>query len=236
MLIIGHRGGSGDLPENTVSAFRKAVDLKLKMIELDVHLTGDGEIVIHHDTDISRQTGRSGRIGEMSLRELKKLDFAAYKKDHPRVERIVTLDELFPLLPPGMHVNIEIKNHTWRKSDLVAEVIKRVREAGRERTVLVSAYDHVLLKEAHERAPDIKRGVLLYARLIDPLSYIRSLGFPVYSVHPAVELIDKGDIRALRDAGYEVFLYTVNSREEYDFALSSGTSGIITDYPEILSH
>jgi glycerophosphoryl diester phosphodiesterase len=237
MLIIGHRGGSGDLPENTISAFQKAIDLKLNMIELDVHLTRDGEVVIHHDTDVSRQTGRNGRIGrigEMSLSELRELDFAAYKKDHHQFERIVTLEELFQMIPPEISVNIEIKNYSWRKDDLAARVIERIREAGREKTVLVSAYDHILLKEVHELAPDIKKGVLLYARLVNPLSYIRSLGFPVYSVHPAVELVDKTDIRILRGAGYEVFLYTVNSREEYDFALDSGSSGIFTDYPEAL--
>lgn len=231
MIQIGHRGASGDLPENSSKAFKAAVEMGLKMIELDVHLTQDDEVVIHHDYNTLRQTGHDCLICQTSFSRLRELDFASYKADYGRIEQIMTLQELFHLVPSDVCVNIEIKYSPLNKSSIAEKVAGILTEYRRESSVIISSFQHEILNRFSEINPKIKLGLLLYSRLIKPLQYIQSLKFMVYSVHLAIELSDKDYIREISNAGYQVYLYTINSLDQFEFAREAGASGVFTDYP-----
>lgn len=235
MKQIGHRGGAGELPENTQSAFKNAIALGLEMIEFDVHRTGDGELVIHHDYSTLRQTGVDRMVHQSTLSELKTLDMAAYKPEYPMVESVLTLDEVFDLLPKTMMINVEIKNITSVKTDVAKLVVESIRRNDRIGTVVVSAFDHEVLREVARLEPEMKIGLLLYSNLCQPLDYIRNLGFDVFSVHPAIELVDEGFIRDMVDEGYEVCVYTVNTQEQFDYMEKAGATAVFTDYPGLFA-
>ncbi len=231
MIQIGHRGAAGWGPENTASAFYKALSMGVEGIELDVHLTKDREVVVHHDYTTGRQTGVDYPLRQLTLEELKALDFANYKHDHPQVERILTLEELFGIIPDHILLNIEIKNTSSLKTDIAPKVVEKVQQHQRSSSVLISSFDHQILKEVSTLDRNLKLGLLLYANHLNPLDYIQSLGFPIYSIHLAVELVDKNTICTLQGEGYRVYIYTVNTQEDYDTMKEAGACGVITDFP-----
>lgn len=235
MRQIGHRGGAGELPENTQSAFKNAIALGLDMIEFDVHRTNDGNLVIHHDYSTLRQTGVDKLIHQSSLAELKELDMAAYKTEYPIKESIMTLDEVFDLLPETMVINVEIKNITAIKTDIASLVVEAIHRNNRLDTVVVSAFDHEILKEVASIEPKVRIGLLLYSNLCKPLDYIKGLGFDNYSIHPAIELVDEDFITSMVAEGYKVFVYTVNNQEDFNLMNEAGATGVFTDYPGLFA-
>ncbi len=235
MRQIGHRGGAGELPENTQSAFKNAIALGLDMIEFDVHRTSDGNLVIHHDYSTLRQTGVDKMIHQSTLDDLKELDIAAYKTEYPMKESMMTLDQVFDLLPETMEINVEIKNMTAIKTDIATLVVEAIHRHDRLDTVVVSAFDHEILKEVAALEPKVKIGLLLYSNLCQPLEYVERLGFDVYSIHPAIELVDENFIKTMVDEGYKVYVYTVNNQLDFDLMVQGGASGVFTDYPGLFS-
>src|ERR1700682_5975434 len=110
VLNIAHRGGSGTFPENTLSAFRAAIEAGADMCELDVQLTRDGKVVVIHDDTVERTTDGQGEGAILTLEELQRLDAGAlFKEGAQRGERIPTLDEVFELTRGRCGLNIELK-------------------------------------------------------------------------------------------------------------------------------
>lgn len=232
---MGHRGASSIMPENTRSAFLKAIELQADMIELDVHLTKDGRLVITHDFDVVRQTGKAGQVEHMTLDELKQLDFATFIMSHNNVESILTLEEYFELIPQDFLTNIEIKNKAGDHCEISQRLVHCLQSLGKIDQVIISGFDHHALEVVHQYDQRIKLGLLFYGNLIDPLSYIKNIGFPVYSVHLAVEHTQESYVKKLINEGYNVYVYTVNDKKDAENLVAWGISGIITNDLLLLS-
>src|SRR5512141_12305 len=124
-LVLGHRGASADAPENTLAAFRLAMQQGADGVELDVWRCASGEVVVAHDEDLQRVAGSPLRIPDARLDELRAADVGAWKGARWRGERIPRLDEVLEALP-GAVVNVELKSRGGRDLGLahaVAEVI-----------------------------------------------------------------------------------------------------------------
>lgn len=232
MIIIGHRGASGEYAENTRTAFEQALKLKLEMLEFDVHLTKDQVVVVNHDYTMTRQTGVNRVIRDSNYDQLRSLNMANYRPG-AAAEQILTLDQVFEIVPPEVMLNVEIKNLPFYGNAIVEPVLETIQRHNRQSSVLLSSFDHNLLADIARCQPEIKIGVLTYANLLNIEDYItRNLGFEVYSVHLNVEMANQKTVTELLDSGYQVFVYTVNSEEHYQILKEMGVSGIFTDYPK----
>jgi glycerophosphoryl diester phosphodiesterase len=245
-IVFGHRGASGEAPENTLVAFARALAEGAAILETDVHVTRDGEVVIAHDPDVSRTTDGAGRIADLTRAELARLDAGhRFSPDagatHPyrgRGIRIPTLREAFEALP-GARLNIEIKANDPR---LISGVVRLVAEHGRaERTLLAAAEDETL---AAVRAELARQGVAtaLGASIGDVLGYVRAaLGQgeppeapmalqipPSFAGQPLVtpELIAFAHARDV-----QVHVWTVNEEPEMKRLLDLGVDGVMSDFP-----
>lgn len=112
--VVAHRGLSGTYPENTLLAFRQALAIRADVIEFDVHLTRDGELVVVHDDTVDRTSNGQGRVGDLSLAELKALDFGSWKSPAFAGEQIPTLDETLDTIlgpRPDMSFCLEVKEN-----------------------------------------------------------------------------------------------------------------------------
>jgi len=138
----------GKFPENSILAFKKAVEAGADGVELDVWLTKDGKVVVIHDETIDRTSDMSGRQKDMTLEELKKADIGMG-------ERIPTLEEVFEALPENALINVELKDR-----DAVEEVAKIVKENNPDR-VLISSFDVEALKEYRKYDKDTRMGLLI---------------------------------------------------------------------------
>ncbi len=158
--IMAHRGASYHAPENTRLAFLKAYDFGADGIETDLQLTGDGEAVVHHNYYIDSTSNGKGAILNMTVEELKTYDFGAYKGREFAGEKILTLEELLPLLENMRVINLELKSPVDKSVDFVGKILDIVGKSQVADRVLYSSFDAGLLQQVKERDKESRVGLL----------------------------------------------------------------------------
>lgn len=230
--VWGHRGASGYAPENTLEAFALAASQGADGVELDVHLTRDGEVVVTHDEEISRVSSGSGLVRELTLSELKRLSF---NRTHPECEgaRIPTLREVYELLLPlGLTVNVELKNSRYLYPGLEEACIDLAARMGMTDRVLYSSFNHYSLRRVMEIDPSLPCGLLYDATLIAPWDYARALGAKALHPHYSA-LVYEDSCEAAHRRGVLVHPWTVNAQADMRLCLARGADAIITNYPDV---
>lgn len=233
MKKIGHRGAKGYEPENTLVAFQKAMDMHVDGIELDVHLSADGEIVVIHDETINRTTNGQGLVNKLSLRELKA--FRIEGKHNSRLpaelaQQIPTLTEVLDLVNRKCFVNIELKS--YETAEKVVELIERyVEEKGWSyHDFLVSSFDWNALQQLTFLNSEIPIGVLTETDLELALAFAKFI--QARSIHPYFHLLTKENTLRMQEKGLQVFAWTVNEPEDIQKIKTYNVDGIISDYPD----
>lgn len=228
-IVIGHRGASGEAPENTLAAFALALEQGAEGIELDVQITKDGEIVVCHDLTLDRTTNGSGLICEHNWEELNSLDAGIWFSEAFTGERIPHLRQVFELVPRGHLINVEVK-HAY-EGRMEKALLAFLDEMDRWEDIVISSFDHKLIHGMKQAQPNAKVGLLYAANLIDHAAYAKQLGVEVFSLHPYHHCINKEDVVAAEAAGLAVYPYTANDVADYKRLTAAGVTGIITDYP-----
>ncbi|MDR6555380.1 glycerophosphodiester phosphodiesterase [Paenibacillus qinlingensis] len=229
-IIIGHRGAAGEAPENTLASFALALEQGAQAIELDVHLTRDGKIVVCHDGTLNRTTNGSGLIAHQSWEDIRKLDAGAWFSEKFLGERIPLLSEVFDLVPRGTLINVEVKDAYEGRMESALLAFLRERD-DRYEDVVVSSFDHKVIQRLKRAEPALKVGLLYAANLIDHAGYAKLLDVDVYSLHPHYHSFAEADIAMATTAGLAVYPYTVNELSDYQMMITAGVTGIITDFP-----
>lgn len=235
LLVIAHRGFSGAAPENTLAAFRKGIEIGSDMIELDVHLSRDGEIVVIHDETLERTTNGKGMVVDQGLKELKKLDAGSSFGPQFAGEKIPTLKEVLDLAKGRVPVNIEIKNPTHGKypiEDLTEKVLREVNRAGMLERVIFSSFNPAALQEIERKEPKAWVAFLFHR----PWKSLGDIpGSQEYSVLNLRNIhLTREKVAEIKKAGKRINVYTVNSEEEIRQFVDWGVDGIITNHPDRL--
>ena len=223
MKIIGHRGAAGHEPENTLISFRKALELDVDMIELDVHVLKTGELVIMHDNKVDRTTDGTGYVMDYAFSELRELDAG-------HGERIPLLTEVLDLVDKKVPVNIELKGRATAKS--VASLIQTYKDekGWTDDLFIVSSFNHVELAEFMKLMPLIKTGALSEGILIGYSEYAEKLGS--YSTNMSAEFVTPELVDDAHRRHLEVFVYTINDESEVTRMNELGVDGIFTNFPD----
>ncbi len=223
MLKIGHRGSKGYEPENTLVSFQKALDLQVNGIELDVHLSADGEIIVIHDETIDRTTNGKGFVNTFSLQELK-----AFLIDGKH--EIPTLVEVFDLTNQKCFINIELKSHD-ANDKVVALIEKYVTKKGwKYDQFLVSSFDWNALQQVALLNSKIGIGVLTETDLDLALAFAETI--QAKSIHPYFHLLTKESTALIQVRGFQVIPWTINELEDIQKIKTYNVTGIITDFPD----
>ncbi|HHW48137.1 MAG TPA: glycerophosphodiester phosphodiesterase, partial [Clostridiaceae bacterium] len=160
-VVIAHRGAPKHAPENTIAAFRKALELGAEGIELDVHLSADGHLVVIHDEKVDRTSDGKGLVKEKTLEELKALDFGSWFSKEFKGETIPTLDEVLELLKSWTGIiNIEIKGGSVFYPNIEEKVVRKIEKLKIEEKIIISSFNHYSLVEIKKLNPKIKTGIL----------------------------------------------------------------------------
>lgn len=230
-LVYGHRGASGYAPENTLEAFRLAMEMGADGFELDVHMSRDGELVVIHDESVDRTTDGTGLVRELTLAQLKSLE-ASCGMEAYRGARIPTLAEVFGLIRHTNHiVNVEIKTDEWLYPQIEEKCLALAKETGVEDRVLYSSFNHHTLMKLRQLKPDAKLGMLFGSIMVKPWEYAQQLD--VDYLHPMkLNIWVPGFAEAAAGAGYGVNMWTINDPETMQLCLETG-AGIITNYPDV---
>jgi len=217
MKKIGHRGASGYEPENSLVSFGKAIELNVDGIELDVHLSSDGVIMVIHDETIDRTTNGIGLFKNFTSSQLTALG-------------IPTLIEVLDLVNCNSFINIELKGIGTAKP--AVEVISHYisEKNWKYADFLISAFDWKMLEETRLLNPKLRIGVLTEASVEDALAFAKKI--KAFSIHPNYRLLTKENVALMQENGFEVFTWTVNSFEDIQKITSFKVNGIISDFPD----
>ncbi|OXM87277.1 glycerophosphodiester phosphodiesterase [Paenibacillus rigui] len=229
LLNIAHRGAKGEAPENTLAAFRLGLEQGCDAIELDIHLSKDGQLIVIHDATLDRTTDKTGRVNDLTVEEIRQADAGRWFHESFAGERVPLLEEVFDLVPPHIMINVEIKDSYGRRTE--PALVELMRNKDRVGQVVVSSFDHKSLQYLKLLEPETRMGLLYDVNLGRHSALVSSLGAPVYSLHPNFKRISKEDVRDAVAQGLQVFPYTINREEDMMLAIQYGVSGIITDYP-----
>lgn len=233
ILKIGHRGAKGHQPENTLISFQKAIDLKVGGIELDVHLSSDGEIIVIHDETIDRTTNGKGFVNKLSLPELK---ISRIENEHdPRLlaelaQQIPTLTEVFDLVNQKCLINIEIKGKGMMKHVVKLIELYVEKKNWKYDQFLISSFDWIALLDIHLLNPEIPLGVLTEYDLELAFAFAKFIN--ANSVHAHYHLLTKKMTAQMQEKGFQVFAWTVNEPEDIQKIKSFNVNGIISDFPD----
>jgi glycerophosphoryl diester phosphodiesterase len=232
MIVLAHRGASAYAPQNTIPSFKKALEMKAQGIELDVQLSSDGVPVIIHDFMLDKTTDLSGFVHTHSWQELRKADAGLWFGQEFRGTQIPSLEEVLALIPKDVLLNVEIKSITSLNQP-VAPIVSQILNQETDRNLIVSSFNHPILKEFQSLSPDVKLGILTANDFIDFPSYVESSGIRPYSIHPEASYLSSRFIGDCHKREWKVMTYTINSVPQSRMVESLGTDGIFSDYPDL---
>jgi glycerophosphoryl diester phosphodiesterase len=230
--IIAHRGGSAYAPENTLAAFQKAVEQGADGIELDVHLSADGEVVVIHDSNLERTTNGAGSVYETPLAALKELDAGSWYGAEFNGEKIPTLDEVFELVGGRLFVNVELKGPGLLRSELPVRVAEIVERFSLTQKVIFSSFNPWQLRQIGKLLPQARLGMLLIPGVLAEIyRLISGVVVKPWAYHPHFKTVTQKFSERSNKLGRSVLAWTVNDAEEITRLCRLGIYGIITDDP-----
>lgn len=234
--IYGHRGCMGTLPENTLLGFRQAIELGADGIEIDVHMTKDGEIVVIHDEILDRTTNGSGYVKDHSLKEIKQFSAGMNYAHFPNyeeawnLERIPALQEVLELLAPyKIELNIELKTCHFRYEHLEEKVLSLVKEYGDGRKVVYSSFHLPSILRIKQIDQNAEIAWLLDQQISHPKDYLQSLELEALHLSRGTFF---SDVFSYKDLLEKTRIWTVNDIDGLKQLLDLGVNTIITDFPE----
>ncbi len=213
--VIAHRGASGYEYENSRAAFRRAVMLDADGIELDVHATRDGGIVVHHDPEIPGV----GPIAQLTLAEARQLRI-------PNGEPLPMLAEILDLVG-DRDVWVEVKSLASHYDSMLLAILDRGPAPQR---YAIHSFDHRIVHRLGEVQPSLRRGILLSAYLCDPVAVLRSVG--ATTLWQEWQQVDQELVTQVHEAGCSVIAWTVNEIGDLDRMVRLGVDGLCGNYPD----
>lgn len=248
-MNFAHRGFSEQYPENTMRAFKKAIEAGADGIELDVQLSRDGIPVIIHDEALVRTTGASGYVWDYDLAELKQLDASvgfrrqscreqtkeaenAEQPDCAEELRIPTLREYLTLAAEhGIVTNIELKTGVNPYPDIEEKVLGMIEEFGLREKIVLSSFNHFSVVHFKKLAPDIACGFLEDCWHIGAATYAAEHG--VEYLHPNYHAVTEAYAREAKEQGIGINTWTVNDAQAMKRLIDLGVAGLIGNNPQL---
>jgi len=246
-LVMAHRGGRGLWPENTMYAFKHAVDLGVDVLEMDMHSTSDGVLVVMHDDNVDRTTNGTGPIHSFTLEQLKALD-AGYNWSPDEGQTfpyrgqgitVPTLEEVFTAFP-DMPMNIEIKQ---AEPSLAAPFCKMIRDHGKADQVLVASFLKEAMEEFRRECPEVATTAVesevvplfvLSKVMLEAEYLLAAQAVQVPEYQGSLHVLTPRFVDAAHHRRLEVHAWTINEVEDMQRLIDMGIDGLITDYPDRL--
>jgi glycerophosphoryl diester phosphodiesterase len=232
-MVIAHRGASSYAPENTLAAFDLALQMGVRQIELDVHSTSDGHLVVIHDDTVDRTTNGSGPVASHRLAELWELDAGAWFGATFAGERIPTFDAVLERYKGRVHIHTELKGHTPSLSQRTADLI---RQHGMVEQVTITSFQKVRLEEIRAYAPELTTGWLVGEvsdAMIAPI-IVQARAMGLAQLCPRANTVTPELVRRLHAEGFVVRASGATTEELMQQVVQAGADGMTVNFPDKL--
>lgn len=231
--IFAHRGASAYAPENTLAAFRLALEQGVDGIEMDVGLCADEQVVVIHDSTVDRTTEGSGQVIQMSLQALRELDAGSFFDQAYQGERIPLFNEALELIGQRAFIVVELKYHGVASIKLVEKVIEAIRAHALEGNILISSFHPLMLRWARRLSPVLPVAQLTLHGSAGALlrSPIGRLILNYQALHPDYRDVNPALLKRMHGYHCRLHAYTVDRTEEMLALFRLGIDGIFTNDP-----
>ncbi len=233
MQLIAHRGASGLAPENTLAAFRLALELGASAMEFDVHQTADKELVIIHDEDLKRVGGRGERIRDMTWPELCRFDVGSWFDARFCAERVPRLEEVFDLALRKAELHVELKCGSRVYPGIEGRLVQLIRSRRALPACVVSSFDHKALFALRALEPRLRLGYLLGDTPLDQ-AFQEIEELKAESLNLSGKQASAVRISAAHRRGLKLLVYTVNDAPEARRFAKMRVDGVFSNFPELL--
>ncbi|MFS4483713.1 glycerophosphodiester phosphodiesterase [Hyunsoonleella sp. 2307UL5-6] len=224
MLKIGHRGAKGHFAENTIESIKKAIDLGVDGVEIDVHRCATGQLVVFHDFTLDRMTDATGEVSKQPLKELKRAVVKGYCQ-------IPTLSEVLTFVDNKMLLNIELKGQDTAKEAARLITFFVDKKGWEYKNIIVSSFQKNLLETVCQINNKIPLGVITETNLEEAIETAKSVN--AVSIHANYTMLTEEIVAELKE-NYKVLAFTVNNLNPIERIKSYGVDGMITDFPDRL--
>ena len=232
MKVLAHRGFSGNYPENTMLAFRKAIEAGADGIELDIHESRDGQLVIIHDENLVRTTGIDGIVSDFTLAELTKTRASRTKSDAFDTP-IPSFEEFCDFASNGSFItNVEIKTNNQWYQDIERKAVDMIRAFGLQDRIIFSSFNWISVMRAKQLAPEIPCGFLYDGNKhlhLAPQTKDAGIQF----MHPDFALLDDDIVAECRENGIGLNVWTINEESQMRRLIDWDVNAAITNYPDM---
>ena len=225
VLRIGHRGSKGYIAENTLESINHAILLGVDGIEIDIFKCLSGELVLSHENNLKRLTGRSGQLEKLTLDELKKfLVFGKYK--------IPTLIDVLTRIENPLFVNIELKgfNTAQATSKIIADISTSTSWSLEH--FIVSSFNWNELELFRSIDKNTPVGVLVNKSMSvnEAIEFGKKIN--AQAIHPNFKILDDKAVKKIKNNGFKIYSWTVNNRDDINLMKKLKVDGIISDFPD----
>ena len=225
VLRIGHRGSKGYVAENTLESINNAISLGVHGIEIDIFKCLSGELVLSHENNLKRLTGKSGQLEKLTLNDLK--DFLVAGK-----YKIPTLNDVLIKIESPLFVNIELKgsNTAGATSKIVADFSRKT--SWTLDHFIVSSFNWNELEKFRSIDNNTPVGVLVNKSISinEAIEFGKKIN--AQAIHPHYQLLDEITVKKIKNNGFKTYTWTVNNADDINFMKKIKVDGIISDYPD----
>lgn len=226
-LVIAHRGASSYAPENTFAAFDKALALGISHVELDVHFTRDGRIVVIHDDTVDRTTSGKGPVASLTLAQLQALDAGSWFAPQFAGQRVPSLGQLLEHYKGRLYFHIEIKARAEGLSQRTADL---VRGYGVADSVTITSFQKARLEEVRAYAPELPAGWLVGEATEDIVQQAKQMGLS--QLCPRANTVTPALVERLHRQGFAVRAWGVENEELMRRVVDAGADGMTVNFPD----
>lgn len=225
--ITAHRGDNSDAPENTMPAFKAAVENGADWIELDVTQTKDGVLVVFHDADLGRMTGKPDKIWDLSYEELSQINAAIHWGPFYQDTRIPSLEEVLDYCKGKIRLNIEVKVNGHQTQDFIPRLVSLIQDKGMTGECMVTSFNYECIQQVKLLDPSVKTGYISSQPIEQPEVYTDADHFVL-----SIDLIEPDTVNRIHSLGKEVIAWTVNDAYSAKKCRNAGVDNLITDKPK----
>lgn len=250
-IVLAHRGGSKLAPESTLLAFEKAAELGVHGFEIDLRMTKDEQIIVFHDDSVDRTSGHTGFVNELTLAEMKAIDFSEkfegkelLTTEERGKARIMTLEEMLERFP-FLFINMDMKDApSSYEGSLLPSKLWRILEdaAALDRVVVTSFFDEQIDRfnlYAQNRVAlgagekEVRKAYTAYMSQFKHLYHPKADVFQLPMQHKSVRLDSPGFIKFLHDLNIQVHYWTIDEEKDMERLLKNGANGLVSDLPDL---
>ncbi len=233
--IIGHRGAAGYAPENTIEAIHTAADMGIKWVELDVKLTKDEVPIIFHDDSLDRTTNTTGKIADLTYKEIKELDCGSWYSESFIGTKIPSLEEAIDaLITRNLGFNMEIKPCPSREKETAEAALDILSSIWDDHEhLLISSFSHVSLETAFDMAQDWHRGLILPDEWPENLQEIAEY-LQIATININGNTAKRQQIEDIMDMNKLCLAYTIDDPSKAQELRRWGVDGFFSNYPDLI--